>query len=249
MTRPTVVKRNEWLAARKELLAREKEFTRQRDALSEARRRLPMLEVTKHYVFDGPTGRTTLLDLFEGRRQLVVYHFMFDPSWDEGCKGCSFVLDNLAGNVDHLAARDTSFVVVSRAPLAKSEPFRQRMDWQVPWVSSFNNEFNYDFQVTLDEEQGHRQYNYDDVGAQVKAGKSIPPSGEAPGLSVFLRDGQSVFHTYSTYARGHDLFLNTYNLLDLTPFGRQEEAGKGMAWLRHHDRYETPATAGRCHCS
>jgi predicted dithiol-disulfide oxidoreductase (DUF899 family) len=249
MNRPTVVSRSEWLAARKELLIREKDFTRQRDALSAARRRLPVVELSKEYVFEGPDGPATLRELFQGRRQLIVYHFMLDPSWEEGCRGCSFVMDNLAGNVAHLAARDTSFVAISRAPVAKIERFKKRMGWAVPWFSSFGNDFNYDFHVTLDPKHGDYVYNYSDVAANVKAGKRLPSSGEAPGLSVFLRDGESVFHTYSMYGRGLDIFLNAYNLLDLTPLGRQEEPGKGMAWLRHHDRYEPQVAAAQCHCA
>ncbi len=227
MDRPRIVSRAEWLDARKELLTKEKESTRRRDALSAERRKLPMVEIEKEYVFEGPNGRTNLLDLFEGRRQLIIYHFMFDPSWDEGCKSCSYVADNLEGGIVHLAARDTSFAAISRAPLAKIESFKRRMRWNFPWLSSFGSDFNYDFHVTLDEAAGSVEYNYETAAA----------NGELPGLSVFLRDGDSVFHTYSTYQRGLDLLLNTYNYLDLTPLGRQEEEGGAMAWLRHHDKY------------
>ena len=228
---PRVVPHAEWLEARKALLAKEKEATRARDALSAERRTLPMVRIEKEYVFEGPKGRRTLGDLFEGRRQLLVYHFMFDPAWDEGCPSCSFVADNFAGALVHLAARDTSFAVISRAPLAKIEPFKKRMGWDFPWLSSFGTDFNYDFQVTLDEH--HTEYNYAPVSAQ-PAG--YPQEGEREGLSVFLRDGDRLFHTYSTYQRGLDPFLNTYNFLDLTPLGRQEEEGI-MRWLRHHDKY------------
>jgi predicted dithiol-disulfide oxidoreductase (DUF899 family) len=231
MQRPTIVSRDEWTAARKRLLVKEKESSRQRDALSAERRKLPMEEITKEYVFQGPEGRRTLADLFEGKRQLLVYHFMFGPDWDEGCPACSFVADNFAGSLVHLAARDTAFAVISRAPLDRIEPFKKRMGWRFPWLSSFGTDFNYDLQVTLD--ANHIEYNYAPVSAQ-PAGR--PHEGEREGLSVFLRDGARLFHTYSTYQRGLDPFLNTYNFLDLTPLGRQEEDGI-MTWLRHHDRY------------
>jgi len=236
MSLPKNVGQDEWLAARKELLAREKEFTRQRDALSEARRKLPMVKVEKDYQFEGPKGNVTLRDLFDGHRQLIVYHFMFDPTWSEGCKGCSFVMDNLQGGLVHLGARDTSFVAISRAPLEKLEPFKKRMGWTFPWFSSFDNEFNYDFRVTVKD-----FYNFAEADASKK--------GEMPGLSVFVRDGENIFHTYSTYARGLDLFLDTYNLLDVTPLGRQEERGKHMDWLRHHDKYAPKILTEQCHCS
>jgi predicted dithiol-disulfide oxidoreductase (DUF899 family) len=229
--RPTIVARDEWTAARKRLLMKEKEFSRQRDALSAERRKLPMEEVTQEYVFQGPEGRRTLADLFEGKRQLLVYHFMFGPDYDEGCAACSFVADNFASGLVHLAARDTAFAVISRAPLNKIEGFKKRMGWDFPWLSSFGTDFNHDLQVTLDE--NHTEYNYAPVSAQ-PAGR--PHEGEREGLSVFLRDGKRLFHTYSTYQRGLDPFLNTYNFLDLTPLGRQEEDGI-MGWLRHHDTY------------
>jgi predicted dithiol-disulfide oxidoreductase (DUF899 family) len=197
MARPRVVSRGEWLAARKELLAKEKELTRRRDSLNVERRRLPMVWIEKDYVFEGPNGRCTLGDLFEGRRQLIVYHFMFDRAWDEGCPSCSFVADSFAGALVHLAARDTSFAVISRAPIAKIERFKKRMGWKFPWLSSFGSDFNYDFQVTLDE--NHTEYNYAPVSAQ-PAG--YPQEGQREGLSVFLRDGDRLFHTYSTYQRG-----------------------------------------------
>ena len=232
---PKVVSREAWLAARKDLLVKEKEFNHQRDALSAERRKLPMVRIEKNYVFESPTGRRTLGELFEGRRQLIVYHFMFDPAWDEGCRGCSFVADSFAGTLVHLAARDTSFAVISRAPLAKIEPFKQRMGWDFPWLSSNANDFNYDFQATIDE--AHPEYNYrPDYYSLAPELKRGPQKGEAQGMSVFLRDGEQIHHTYSTYTRGLDLFLNTYNFLDHTPLGRHEN-GKGMAWLRHHDKY------------
>jgi predicted dithiol-disulfide oxidoreductase (DUF899 family) len=228
---PIIVSRDEWTAARKRLLAKEKEFSRQRDALSAERRKLPMVAIEKDYVFEGPNGRRTLADLFAGRRQLIVYHFMFDPAWDEGCPAYSFVADHFAGALVHLAARDTSFAVISRAPLAKIERFKKRMGWDFPWLSSFGTDFNYDFQVTLDEH--HTEYNYAPASAQPAV---YPREGEREALSVFLRDGDRLFHAYSAYQRGLDPFLNTYNFLDHTPLGRQEEDGI-MRWVRHHDRY------------
>jgi predicted dithiol-disulfide oxidoreductase (DUF899 family) len=237
MDHPSVVSRAEWLAARKELLATEKEFTRQRDALSAQRRQLPMVKIEKEYVFEGPHGRTTLPDLFEGRRQLVIYHFMFDPSWDEGCPSCSYLIDNISGALVHLSARDTSFAAISRAPLTKIEPFKKRMGWSIPWVSSFGSDFNYDFHATQDEAVQPVQYNYQDAATLAQKGETWFTSGETHGMSVFLREGDSVFHTYSTYARGPDVLLNTYNLLDLTPLGRQEDT-QIMDWVRHHDRYD-----------
>lgn len=228
---PQVSSREAWLRARKALLAKEKALNVQRDALSAERRRLPMVRIEKDYVFEGPEGRRTLGELFAGRRQLIVYHFMFDPQWDEGCPACSFVADHFDGALAHLAARDTSFAVVSRAPIGKIEAFRRRMGWSFPWLSSLGNDFNYDFQVTLDAE--HAEYNYAPIAAQPEG---YPREGEREGLSVFLRDGERLFHCYSTYQRGLDPFLNTYNFLDHTPLGRQEEDGI-MRWVRHHDRY------------
>lgn len=226
-----IVPREQWLAARKLLLAKEKKFNRERDALTAERRQLPMVHVEKTYAFEGPHGRRTLGDLFDGRRQLIVYHFMFDPVWDEGCPACSLVADHLEGTLVHLAARDTSVAVISRAPLAKIERFKRRMGWDFPWLSSFGSDFNHDFHVTLDAD--HAEYNYAAITAQ-PAG--YPHAGEREGLSVFLRDGDRVLHAYSTYQRGLDPFVNTYNLLDHTPLGRQEDDGI-MTWVRHHDRY------------
>ena len=235
---PKPVSRAEWLIARKELLEKEKEFTRQRDALSLERRKLPIVKLEKEYIFDGPRGFVALRDLFGSRRQLIIYHFMFDPEWEEGCKSCSHFMDNAAGSIVHLAARDTSFAAISRAPFRKIEPFKKRMGWTFPWLSSFGNDFNYDFHVTLDPNKGGYQYNYADVKALLAAGKIWLTKGEMPGLSVFLRESSDVFHAYSTYTRGLDLPLNTYNLLDLTPLGRQEEGERIQGWIRHHDRYE-----------
>jgi predicted dithiol-disulfide oxidoreductase (DUF899 family) len=239
MDQPTVVSRAEWLTARKELLTKEKAFTRARDALSAERRRLPMVKIDKPYVFEGPDRPVTLLDLFDGRRQLIIYHFMFEPGWDEGCPSCSYLADNFTGAVIHLAARDTAFAAVSRAPTTAIEPFKQRMGWTFPWFSSFGSDFNYDFHVTLDASMGSVEYNYQDATALREAGQLW--MDELPGLSVFLRDGDTADHTYSTYQRGLDLLINTYNYLDLTPLGRHEDQEEwSMAWIRHHDRY--PAT-------
>lgn len=237
--RPRIVSQAEWIAARKSFLAREKEFTRQRDALSAELRKLPMVKVEKEYTFDGPAGQVTLRDLFGKQGQLIVYHFMFDPAWDQGCKSCSHLMDNAQGAIVHLGARNTSFVVISRAPLAKIEPFKRRMGWTFPWFSSAGNDFNYDFHVTLDEALGSTEYNYANASELVKARKLWSNKGELPGLSVFLREGNEMFHTYSVYQRGLDLFLNTYNLLDVTALGRQEGNDKTQSWIRHHDSYPT----------
>jgi predicted dithiol-disulfide oxidoreductase (DUF899 family) len=237
MTRPEIVSRSEWIAARKALLAREKELTRARDAVTALRAKLPMVKVEKEYRFETTDGPATLRGLFGDQPQLVVYHFMFDPAWEEGCKSCSHLLDNVLGSLVHLAARNTAFRVVSRAPLAKIEAFRRRMAWDVEWVSSGEGDFNYDFHVTLDPERGEYEYNYADLDALLAAKKIWTPKGELPGLSVFLREGDTVYHTYSVYQRGLDPLLNTYNVLDLTPLGRQEEDGRPQAWVRHRDRY------------
>jgi len=236
---PRVVSRAEWLVAREKLLKKEKESTRQRDAVSAQRRELPMVKVEKEYVFEGKNGRATLRDLFEERRQLVIYHFMFDPNWDEGCPSCSHCADSFQGAIVHLAARDTAFAAISRAPYAKIRSFKKRMGWTFPWYSSFSNDFNYDFHVSLDEAAGSVEYNYEDAAALHRAGKLWSTKGEMPGLSVFLRDEENIFHTYSTYARGLDLLLNTYNCLDLTALGRQDnQEGNPQARVRHHDKYE-----------
>lgn len=233
MTAHPVVSRSEWLAARKALLAREKEFTRARDALSAERRKLPWVRVDKAYAFDGPAGQQTLADLFGGRSQLAVYHFMLGPDWNEGCKSCSFWADNFNGIDVHLAHRDLALVAVSRAPLAKIEAFKKRMGWTFPWVSSFGSDFNRDFGVsfTPEELQGEVTYNY----ARQKF-----PVDEAPGMSLFVRDdGGAVFQTYSCYARGLDMINGAYHILDLAPKGRDEgNQPYTMAWLRHRDRYE-----------
>jgi predicted dithiol-disulfide oxidoreductase (DUF899 family) len=234
MTTHRIVSREEWVAARRQLLAREKAFTRARDELSRQRRELPWTRVDTKYVFEGPDGRESLGDLFAGRSQLVVYHFMFDPSWTEGCKSCSFWVDNFDGIVVHLNHRDTSLVLVSRAPLDALQAFRRRMGWRVKWVSSLQTDFNRDYHVTFTPEElasGHVYYNYEQRGF---------PVAEAPGISVFARDADgSIYHTYSSYARGLDMVNGAYHLMDLLPKGR-DEAGLSysMEWLRHHDRYE-----------
>jgi predicted dithiol-disulfide oxidoreductase (DUF899 family) len=236
MSLPQVVSRDEWQAARKELLVKEKELTRQRDALNAERRELPMVEVEKDYVFEGPDGKASLLELFDGRRQLIVRHFMFDPRWDEGCPSCSAGADEISdGLLEHLHTRDTSLVVVSRAPLDKIERYKARKGWTFPWYSSYGSDFNYDFHVTLDESVAPIEYNYRTKAEHEQAGTSGYVGGdqpiEVPGQSCFLRDGDRVFHTYSSYARGAEMTGGSYYYLDLTALGRQEdwEEPKGRA--------------------
>jgi predicted dithiol-disulfide oxidoreductase (DUF899 family) len=231
-----IVSRDEWLAARKALLAKEKELTRQRDRLAAERRELPWVGVEKEYVFDAPGGKVTLADLFDGRSQLIIFHFMFGPEWEEGCPSCSLAADNIDGNVVHLAHRDVTLVVVSRAPLARIESFKKRMGWRFKWVSSYGNGFNHDYHVapTKDEmAKGKAYYNY-----QVQEWNKYP-SEERHGISVFYKDATGdVFHTYSSYARGPEALLGAYYFLDLVPKGRDEDAlDYPMAWIRHHDRY------------
>ena len=235
ITSHKVVPREEWIAARKELLNKEKELTHLRDRLSAERRQLPRVKLEKNYVFDAPGGKVTLADLFAGRSQLVIYHFMFGPDWQEGCPSCSFVSDHIDGALPHLAARDVTVVMVSRAPLAKIEAFKKRMGWHFNWASSFGNDFNADFHVSFTKDelaQGKVNYNYT---------LQEFPSEEAPGLSVFYKDaGGDTFHTYSTYARGLDPLVGTYTILDLVPKGRDEDhLDFSMEWVRYHDRYET----------
>ena len=241
---PKVVSRDEWLTARKSLLDTEKALTRQRDAVNIERRRLPMVRIDKSYEFDWEGGRVPLIDLFQNRRQLIVYHFMFDPDAQEGCPNCSFLIDNI-GHLSHLHARDTTLTLVSRAPFAKIAPFKKRMGWPFPWVSSFGSDFNYDFHVTLDEKVAPVEYNYRSPAEHVRNGEPYFTQGELHGLSVFLRDGEQIFHTYSAYARGAELLAGTYIYLDLTPLGRQEDweqpPGRSnspfLQWVRHHDKY------------
>ena len=226
MTLPKIASRDEWLAARKQLLDKEKEATRVRDALSGERRELPIVEVEKDYVFDGPGGPVRLLDMFDGRRQLIVHHFMFDPSWDVGCSSCtSLVADR--GDPAYLHARDTSLVLISRAPLEKLEVYRERMGWTVPWYSSFGSDFNYDFHVTMDESVAPIEYNYKTLAEHEQAGTAYYFAGEQPseqpGTSCFLREDDEVFHTYSSFARGAEMTGGSYYFLDLTALGRQEE--------------------------
>ncbi|MPZ64870.1 MAG: DUF899 domain-containing protein [Pseudonocardiaceae bacterium] len=228
MSLPQVVSRDDWLAARKELLAKEKELTRARDALNAERRRLPMVEIGKEYVFDGPDGTASLLDLFDRRRQLIVRHFMFDPSWDDGCPSCSAGADEIStGLLEHLHTRDTSLVVVARAPLAKIEAYKARKGWTFPWYSSHGSDFNYDFHVTLDESVAAIEYNYEQPDTPLDGAQPF----ELHGQSCFLRDGDRVFHTYSNYARGAEMVGGSYYYLDLTALGRQEdwEEPKGRA--------------------
>ncbi|TMQ66418.1 MAG: DUF899 domain-containing protein [Candidatus Eisenbacteria bacterium] len=233
MERPKVVTRDEWLAARKRHLEKEKEFTRLRDELSRQRRELPWVRVEKEYVFDGPEGKKTLAELFDGRGQLIVYHFMFGPGWEQGCPSCSFVSDHIDGSVVHLSHRDVTLMAVSRAPLSQIEAFRKRMGWRFKWVSSNGNDFNFDYHVSFTKDEmakGDVYYNYE----MQKFG-----SEEAPGVSVFYRDATGgIFHTYSAYARGLDILVGAYNYLDLAPKGRDEDGlTHSMAWVRHHDRY------------
>jgi predicted dithiol-disulfide oxidoreductase (DUF899 family) len=228
MSLPRITSRDEWLAARKELLAKEKELTRLRDALNTERRNLPMVAVEKDYVFEGPKGPARLIDLFEGRRQLIIYHFMFHPEWDEGCPSCSAGTDELAaGLLDHLRVRDTSYAMVSRAPLAKLERWKAHKGWELPWYSSFGSDFNYDFGVTIDASRGFDQYNYRSLDEYATMGQESMKTSEQPydmpGRSCFLQVDGRVFHTYSQYARGLESTGGSYYFLDLTALGRQEE--------------------------
>ncbi len=227
MALPKIASPAEWLAARKELLTREKELTRARDALNADRRRLPMVRVDKDYVFEGPEGKASLLDLFDGRRQLGVQHFMFHPDWEEGCPSCSHAADEISeGRLAHLRAADTAFAAVSRAPLQKIEEYKARKGWTFLWYSSYGSDFNYDFHVTLDDAVAPMMYNYRTAAEHEQAGSAQFEGDEpidVPGFSFFLRDGDSVFHTYSTYARGTEMIGGSHYILDLTALGRQEE--------------------------
>jgi len=234
-TQHKVVSKDEWLKARRAHLAAEKEFTRQRDELSRQRRELPWERVEKNYVFAGPNGPETLADLFASRSQLIVYHFMFGPNWEEGCRSCSFLADHFDATQIHLAHRDVTLAVVSQAPMPRIQAFQDRMGWRFPWVSAFPNSFQHDYGVhfTKEELASEVDYNYSKI-----------PSGhfgleEAPGLSVFYKDeAGEIFHTYSTYARGLDSLVGTYQFLDLAPKGRDEDwLAFSMAWVRHHDKY------------
>lgn len=244
----SVVSPDQWLTARQTLLAREKELTHLRDQIARERRALPWVRVEKDYVFEGLEGRRTLAELFEGRRQLLVQHFMLGPDWEQGCPSCSFMADHTEGMLPHLAQRDVTMVAISRAPLAEIQRFRQRMGWQFKWVSSNANDFNFDFGVSFTPEQKTKNkvtYNY---------GTRPYGSDELPGISAFYQDDAGdVFHTYSTYGRGVEVMMGTYNLLDLAPKGRDErDVPNKMEWVRHHDRYEPAArptqaaAAGAC---
>ncbi len=221
---PPIVTREEWEQERKALLAAEKALTRQLDAVNAQRRRLPMVRLEKSYEFDGPDGKVSLLDLFAGRRQLIVYHFMFDPAWDKGCSGCTGLVDSL-GSLEMLEKRDTTYVLVSRAPLEKLLKYKQERGWDQTWVSSYGSTFNYDFHVTLDRQVVSLQYNYRKE-PELEARKTEEPwflEGESHGLSVFFQMDGQVYHTYSTYARGCESLTDAYPLLDRTPYGRQED--------------------------
>lgn len=237
--RPKIVSPARWLAARRALLKQEKLFTRRRDRLSARRRRLPWVRIEKDYVFDSPRGRVRLADLFDGRSQLVIYHFMLGPGWGEGCKSCSYVSDHLAAAEVHLKAKDVTLAMISHAPLPEIAAFKKRMGWTFPWVSAHRSDFNQDFHVSF-------------TPAEIADGKKVDynfrptavPVEELPGLSVFVRHRGAVYHTYSTYSRGLDPLITTYQVLDLTPKGRDEDPDMTMGWVRYHDRYKH-ATTGR----
>ncbi len=240
----SVVSPQRWLAERKTLLAQEKELTRLCDQVASERRALPWVRIEKNYVFDTPDGKRPLADLFEGRRQLMVQHFMLGPGWEQGCQSCSFMADHMAGMQIHLAQREVTFVAVSRATLPEIARFRQRMGWDFNWVSSNGNDFNYDFRVSFTPEEratGSVHYNYMQQPFAAE---------EMPGISLFYKDDSGeVFRTYSTYGRGVEVMMGTYSMLDLTPMGRGErDVPNRMEWVRHHDRYEQAATAAAC-CS
>jgi predicted dithiol-disulfide oxidoreductase (DUF899 family) len=238
-----IVSREQWLTARKELLAKEKELTHMRDRLNAERLALPWVRIDKRYVFDGPHGKETLSDLFGGRSQLVINHFMLGPGWKEGCIGCSFGADHINGGLVHLENHDVRVVVVSRAPLAEIEAYRKRMGWKFAWVSSYGSDFNYDFHVSFTKEQlaaGKVFYNYGMIDAQIE---------ELPGMSVFYKnEAGDIFHTYSSYARGGEDMLTTYMVLDRTPKGRNENGPHHnlMDWVKRHDEYETATPSSCC---
>ena len=230
-----VVSPQEWLAARQALLAEEKALTRRRDDVNRQRLELPWVRVEKDYAFQGPAGKESLADLFAGRRQLLAYHFMLGPNWSEGCPSCSYIADHFAGMMPHLNARDVTLTAVSRAPWPEIDAFRRRMGWRFHWVSSAGSDFNFDYHVSFKSEeiaQGDLYYNYDAMGGT--------PTEELPGISAFFQDADGeIYHTYSSYARGLDLLVGTYNYLDIAPLGRNEGGlAHTMAWVRHHDRYE-----------
>jgi predicted dithiol-disulfide oxidoreductase (DUF899 family) len=223
MPHPPIVSRDQWLVERKKLLADEKELTEHYDRVNAQRRRLPMVKMEKDYVFDGPSGKQNLKALFDGRRQLVIYHFMFDPAWDKGCSGCTTWVDAL-GDLSPLKNRDTTFVVVSRAPLAKLEAYKAQKGWSIVWFSSFGSDFNYDFHVTLDPKVAPVEYNYRNLAeTEAKTGHAVTLEGEHHGLSVLFRVDGDIFHTYSVFARGCESLPNAYRLLDATTYGRQQD--------------------------
>ena len=228
-----VVSQNDWIEARRQLLAQEKEFTRLRDQLSRQRRELPWVKVEKDYVFDGPAGKVSLAELFEGRSQLLVYHFMFAPDWEEGCPSCSFWADSFNGVAVHLNHRDVTLIAISRAPWEKLEAFERRMGWNFKWLSSGNNDFNYDYHVSFTPEalKGQVELNY---------AKRETEISDWPGVSVFYKDGDgNIYHTYSAYERGIDILNTAYHYLDLVPKGRDEDdLDFSMSWVRHHDKYD-----------
>jgi len=233
MSDKNIVSRDEWLAARKAHLVREKEFTRMRDELTRERQQLPWVKIDKDYVFESADGKESLADLFAGKKQLVIYHFMFGPDWEEGCPSCSFWADNYNGIDIHLAHRDTTLLAISNTSLEKIAVYRKRMGWTFKWVSSLGSDFNRDFHVTFTQDEldnGEMYYNYH---------MTKFPSTEGPGISVLYRDQSGdIYHSYSCYARGLDMLNGAYHMLDLTPLGR-DEAGKGnMYWLRRRDQYE-----------
>jgi predicted dithiol-disulfide oxidoreductase (DUF899 family) len=222
ISHPPIVSREEWLAERKKLLAAEKQLTKRYDEVNAQRRRLPMVKLEKAYKFDGPAGKMLMADLFAGRRQLIVYHFMFDPDWDKGCPGCTGLVDAM-GNLKMPAERDTTFVLISRAPLAKLEEYKKERGWTLPWYSSFGSDFNYDFHVTLDRSLVPLLANYKEESEMKKKPNGEYFKGETHGMSVFFRIDEDLFHTYSTFGRGCENVTDSYQLLDRTPYGRQED--------------------------
>ena len=233
MTSPSKVSREEWFRARLELLKKEKEHSKARDELTQMRQNLPWVKVEKNYLFEGPNGKVQLKNLFEGKNQLIVYHFMFENDWDEGCKSCSFIADHYEPVLVHLANRDVAFATISKAPLEKLESFKKRMNWSFNWLSSENSDFNRDFRVSFTDEeleQGKGYYNFEE--------RELFGTKEAPGISVFVIEDGQIYHTYSAYARGLENFLTTYDFLDIVPKGRNEkELSYTMEWVRHKDRY------------
>jgi len=239
MALPKIVSNEDWTAARRALVEKEKEFTRQRDRLNTERRELPMVEVTTPYEFEGPDGTASLLDLFEGRRQLIVYHFMFHPEWDDGCPSCTAGTDEIsAGFIEHLNTRDTSYALVSRAPLTKLERYKAKKGWTLPWYSTNDGPFSYDFGATIDASRGYDEYNYRTLDEYAALGHESMKTSEQPydmpGRTCFLEDGGRVFRTYSVYARGLESTGGSYYFLDLTALGRQED------WELPADRSATP---------